>query len=36
LEKIVCALEKAIIGPKRHSSGDKPKRSGSTAVAIQR
>lgn len=32
LEKIVCALEKAIIGPKRHSSGDKPNRSGGTLI----
>ncbi len=33
LEKIVCALEKAIIGPKRHSSGDKPmKRSSGTLI----
>ena len=33
LEKIVCAFEKAIIGPKRHSSGDKPmKRSSATLI----
>lgn len=33
LEKIVCAFEKVKIGPKRHSSGDKPpKRSGSTLI----
>ncbi|XP_057369287.1 mucin-17-like [Daphnia carinata] len=33
LEKIVGALEKAIIGPKRHSSGDKPmKRSSGTLI----
>lgn len=33
LEKIVCAFEKAIIGPKRHSSGDKPlKRSSGTLI----
>lgn len=33
LEKIVCAFEKVIIGPKRHSSGDKPiKRSSATLI----
>lgn len=33
LEKIVCAFEKVIIGPKRHSSGDKPmKRSSGTLI----
>lgn len=33
LEKIVGAFEKAIIGPKRHSSGDKPmKRSSGTLI----
>lgn len=33
LEKIVFAFEKAVIGPKRHSSGDKPlKRSTGTLI----